>query len=148
MEDCATGHTQHMIHRLAQEIFGLPPGFTRVQLCQRWRVLARYSHPDRNLCRDAKQIFTLFSICRQVLLTPIVVEAWSVECCHYLWKRLQSLVPISMTGRPARANLHDGPGASLRDGIKFHGQTRKSTGTDNRTGTSWPTGARQFQPRH
>merc|ERR1712113_679122 len=53
--------------QIAQDVMGLASGYSREGLKKRWRLLARFAHPDRNLRADAKQTFALFSLCRDVL---------------------------------------------------------------------------------
>lgn len=57
------------LRKYAMDFLGLAPGFTQKYLQRRWRVLARMSHPDRNRSHDAKNMFMILGLCRQVL-TP------------------------------------------------------------------------------
>jgi len=59
---------QQELRAVALDIMGLPPFFSKQRLLQRFRVLARMVHPDRNLSPDAKEMFQLFGLCRDVLL--------------------------------------------------------------------------------
>eukprot|EP00747_Dinoflagellata_sp_TGD_P011037 gnl/TRDRNA2_/TRDRNA2_120402_c3_seq1.p1 gnl/TRDRNA2_/TRDRNA2_120402_c3~~gnl/TRDRNA2_/TRDRNA2_120402_c3_seq1.p1 ORF type:complete len:293 (-),score=39.21 gnl/TRDRNA2_/TRDRNA2_120402_c3_seq1:4-882(-) len=55
------------LRSIALEVVGLAPGFTAEKLRRRWRLLARYSHPDRNTRPEARLTFAVFSLCRDVL---------------------------------------------------------------------------------
>merc|ERR1712232_1050425 len=55
----------------ARMFLGLSKDYTAEQLKRRWRVLARYTHPDKNKSRHAQQHFELVTHCKEVLLQSL-----------------------------------------------------------------------------
>eukprot|EP00392_Amoebophrya_sp_AT5.2_P005355 g5364.t1 len=79
------------LRKLAVFTLGLPNQFDEKLLNTRHRTLARYTHPDRNKSPDAKQMFELIQLAREICLNDLSNYEEAKQRLNLLWGYLQDL---------------------------------------------------------
>ncbi|CAD7967499.1 unnamed protein product [Amoebophrya sp. A120] len=79
------------LRKLAIVTLGLPQQFDEQLLNTRYRTLARYTHPDRNKSADAKQMFELIQLAREICRNELTDYEEAKQRLNQLWGYLQEI---------------------------------------------------------